>query len=149
MSCAVGQCVAPAPPALQALAADEQLQLSSIWGVPWAGGSGASSSGQAGGASAGADSAAGEFTTWKFRPAGSSLAACSSLDESSAAGSGGGLTERKRIIDHIFFSAAQLAPTSRWRMLSEGEIGCGGLPCEAYPSDHVAVMVQLAWVAGR
>jgi hypothetical protein len=65
-----------------------------------------------------------EFSTWKFRPNG----------------------EARRIIDHLYFSPQQLAPMARWRMLRAAEIGAGGLPCAAYPSDHMALMTQLEWL---
>lgn len=65
-----------------------------------------------------------EFTTWKFRSSGVA----------------------QRTIDYVFYSGAQLAPVSRWRMLSEEEIGPLGLPSAAYPSDHVAVTACLGWL---
>jgi nocturnin len=65
-----------------------------------------------------------EFTTWKFRSNGVA----------------------KRTIDYVWYTGAQLVPVSRWRMLSEAEIGPAGLPSPVYPSDHMAVTCQLAWV---
>lgn len=65
-----------------------------------------------------------EFTTWKFRSNGVA----------------------KRTIDYVMYSQAQLTPISRWRMLSEAEIGPAGLPSTVYPSDHMAVTCQFAWV---
>jgi hypothetical protein len=65
-----------------------------------------------------------EFTTWKFRSNGVA----------------------KRTIDYVMYSRAQLTPVSRWRMLSEAEIGPAGLPSTVYPSDHMAVTCQFAWV---
>lgn len=65
-----------------------------------------------------------EFTTWKFRSNGVA----------------------KRTIDYVMYSQAQLTPVSRWRMLSEAEIGPAGLPSTVYPSDHMAVTCQFAWV---
>ncbi len=59
-----------------------------------------------------------EFSTWKFRSAG----------------------ESKRIIDHVWYTG--LVPQQRWRMLSESEIGCDGLPCDKYPSDHIALCCE-------
>jgi nocturnin len=65
-----------------------------------------------------------EFSTWKFR-------------------SGG---ESKRVIDHMWWTRGRgLRPVSRWRMLSEREIGACGLPCEAYASDHVALCAEFSW----
>lgn len=66
-----------------------------------------------------------EFTTWKFRSSGVA----------------------KRTIDYIWYTGAQLVPVSRWRMLSEAEIGPSGLPNTQYPSDHMAVTCQFGWVA--
>ncbi|CAL8468539.1 g8079 [Coccomyxa elongata] len=58
------------------------------------------------------------FTTWKFRPDGVS----------------------QRTIDFIWFSKdPRLRLVRRWRMPTEGEIGEKGLPCERYPSDHLAL----------
>jgi hypothetical protein len=65
-----------------------------------------------------------EFTTWKFRSSGVA----------------------KRTIDYIWYTGAQLVPVSRWRMLSEAEIGPSGLPNTMYPSDHMAVTCQFGWV---
>jgi mRNA deadenylase 3'-5' endonuclease subunit Ccr4 len=67
-----------------------------------------------------------EFTTWKFRSSGAA----------------------KRTIDFILYTHAQLVPTSRWRMLSEAEIGPAGLPNTRYPSDHMAVACQFSWRGG-
>eukprot|EP00775_Hariotina_reticulata_P003332 gene3332-3609_t len=71
----------------------------------------------------GLDSIWEEFTTWKFRSSGVA----------------------KRTIDFIWYSKQQLVPTSRWRMLSESEIGPEGLPSRHYPSDHMCVTCELAW----
>jgi mRNA deadenylase 3'-5' endonuclease subunit Ccr4 len=65
-----------------------------------------------------------EFTTWKFRSTGAV----------------------KRTIDYIWYSKQQLAPISRWRMLSESEIGPEGLPSKQYPSDHMCVTCQFGWL---
>jgi hypothetical protein len=65
-----------------------------------------------------------EFTTWKFRSTGAV----------------------KRTIDYIWYSQQQLAPISRWRMLSESEIGPEGLPSKQYPSDHMCVTCQFGWL---
>jgi mRNA deadenylase 3'-5' endonuclease subunit Ccr4 len=65
-----------------------------------------------------------EFTTWKFRSTGAV----------------------KRTIDYIWYSQQQLAPISRWRMLSESEIGPEGLPSKQYPSDHMCVTCRFGWV---
>jgi len=65
-----------------------------------------------------------EFTTWKFRSNGVA----------------------KRTIDYVWYSNSQLVPVSRWRMLSEAEIGPTGLPNTVYPSDHMAVTCQFGWV---
>lgn len=68
---------------------------------------------------------AGEFSTWKFRSKG----------------------ESKRIIDHIWFTSGRsIKPLSRWRMVTEEEIGVNGLPCEAYPSDHIALCSVFQWI---
>lgn len=65
-----------------------------------------------------------EFSTWKFRSKG----------------------ECKRTIDYIFFSGdGKLRPTSRWRMLSEAEIGPAALPSCRYASDHVSVCADFEW----
>ena len=64
-----------------------------------------------------------EFTTWKFRSNGAA----------------------KRTIDYVWYSGSQLVPVSRWRMLSEAEIGPAGLPNTQYPSDHMAVTCQFGW----
>lgn len=66
---------------------------------------------------------ASEFTTWKFRSNGVA----------------------KRTIDYIWFSKQQLVPISRWRMLSEEEIGPQGLPNMTYPSDHMCVTCEFGW----
>lgn len=66
---------------------------------------------------------AAEFTTWKFRSSGVA----------------------KRTIDYIWFSKQQLTPVSRWRMLTEAEIGPHGLPNLNYPSDHMCVTCQFGW----
>lgn len=68
-----------------------------------------------------------EFTTWKFRSNGVA----------------------KRTIDYIWYTGQQLVPVSRWRMLSEAEIGPAGLPNTRYPSDHMAVTCQFGWVEGE
>lgn len=65
-----------------------------------------------------------EFTTWKFRSTGVA----------------------KRTIDYIWYSKQQLTPISRWRMLSEAEIGPEGLPSRQYPSDHMCVACQFGWL---
>lgn len=65
-----------------------------------------------------------EFTTWKFRSNGVA----------------------KRTIDYVWYTGAQLSPVSRWRMLSEAEIGPAGLPNTVYPSDHMAVTCQFGWI---
>ncbi|KAI8472144.1 MAG: DNase I-like protein [Monoraphidium minutum] len=125
----------PASPACQAMAADPELQLQSIWTVPWADAADGDGDGappppppqqqqqqqQATGDGGGGGEP--EFTTWKFRPQG----------------------ESRRVIDHLFFSPAALAPAARWRMPGAADVGPGGLPCAAYPSDHMAVMCELAW----
>ncbi|KAF6265890.1 Endonuclease/exonuclease/phosphatase [Scenedesmus sp. NREL 46B-D3] len=69
-----------------------------------------------------------EFTTWKFRSTGAV----------------------KRTIDYIWYSEQQLAPTSRWLMLSELEIGPEGLPSKQYPSDHMSWVdkFQPGWYLG-
>lgn len=64
-----------------------------------------------------------EFTTWKFRSDGVA----------------------KRTIDYIWYSKQQLVPISRWRMLSEAEIGPQGLPNMIYPSDHMCVTCEFGW----
>jgi nocturnin len=65
-----------------------------------------------------------EFSTWKFRSKG----------------------ESKRIIDHMWFTKdRRLTPTSRWRMLTEQEIGPNALPCGAYASDHQALCIEFEW----
>jgi len=72
----------------------------------------------------GSDAGEREFSTWKFRSAG----------------------ESKRIIDHMWFTRGRkLRPTSRWRMLTEKEIGPTALPCVAYASDHLALCVEFEW----
>ena len=48
----------------------------------------------------------------------------------------------KRIIDHCFHSR-ELLPVRRWQLLTEAEVGCNALPCEQYPSDHVALCLEL------
>ncbi len=67
-----------------------------------------------------------EFSTWKFRSTG----------------------ESKRVIDHVWFTqgAGGLRITRRWRMPTEREIGPDGLPCSAYPSDHLALCAEFDWV---
>lgn len=65
-----------------------------------------------------------EFSTWKFRSKG----------------------ESKRIIDHLWFTKdRRLKPVSRWRMLTEQEIGPNALPCGAYASDHQALCIEFEW----
>lgn len=54
--------------------------------------------------------------------------------------------ESKRIIDHIWFTKGRrLVPTSRWRMLTEDEIGPAALPSPAYASDHQALCCEFEW----
>ena len=48
----------------------------------------------------------------------------------------------KRIIDFVFHSS-ELLPVRRWQLLTEAEVGCNALPCEQYPSDHVALCLEL------
>ncbi|KAG2495540.1 hypothetical protein HYH03_006483 [Edaphochlamys debaryana] len=65
-----------------------------------------------------------EFSTWKFRVKG----------------------ESKRISDYIYFTGCgALRPLSRWRMLTEEEIGPDGLPNRAYGSDHVSLCCEFEW----
>lgn len=132
------------------------LQLQSLWDVPWAAAVASPPSAKAAAASTACSLAAGgrgagaaarssgppaqaappqqqpvrqeepqqEFSTWKHRSHG----------------------EVQRVIDYMFFTQQQLVPAKRWRMLTAADIGAGGLPCAAYPSDHVAVMCEFEWV---
>lgn len=80
------------------------------------------------GAGAGARQVAGshpsEFSTWKFRVKG----------------------ESKRISDYIWYSGCgALRPLSRWRMLTEAEIGPCALPSSSYASDHVSLCCEFEW----
>ncbi|GBF95430.1 hypothetical protein Rsub_08392 [Raphidocelis subcapitata] len=143
----------PGSPACRELERQPGLKLQSVWSVPWAAGSGggggggnsgggggggggtsgsgraaaAGSGGEGNGAGGGAGAAAApepEFTTWKFRTGG----------------------EARRVIDFIYYGQPALAPSARWRMLGSAEIGPGGLPCAAYPSDHQAVLAAFEWL---
>jgi endonuclease/exonuclease/phosphatase family metal-dependent hydrolase len=126
----------PGSPTCCELERQPGLGLQSIWSVPWADGA-ASGNGSALGSSGGAAAAAAagggtappdaepEFTTWKFRTGG----------------------ESRRVIDFVYFGAAALAPSARWRMLSGAEVGPQGLPCAAYPSDHQAVLAAFDWLS--
>ena len=152
-------------PACAAVVAHPRLGLRSVWDVPWAAGAeeqaGGAGSGAGSGGANGASGSSGqqqqqqqqqqqrrrrqqrqqqpqegaqvqgdeddeepEFSTWKFRTGG----------------------EARRVIDHAFYSGAALAPTRRWRGPTRAEIGPGGLPCAAYPSDHVALLVEFEWL---
>ena len=69
------------------------------------------------------------FTTWKFRP---------------RADGGEGATEKREWIDFIL-AAGALRVGRRLGLPSANTIGPGGLPCPAYPSDHLAVAVEFVW----
>jgi len=73
------------------------------------------------GAEAAADAAQGPFTTWKFRDDGS---------------------EKKECIDYVFVSRA-LAVRARRKLPAEDTIGTDALPCADYPSDHLALLVDV------
>lgn len=62
-----------------------------------------------------------EFTTWKFRPSG----------------------ECKHTIDYIWYRASHLEARRLLALPSEADIGDNALPCEVYPSDHLALGVEL------
>lgn len=57
------------------------------------------------------------FTSWKFRARG----------------------EAKYTIDYIWFTPESLCVEEVWGVPEEADIGEGALPCETYPSDHVAL----------
>ena len=57
------------------------------------------------------------FTSWKFRAKG----------------------EAKYTIDYVWYTPGQLRLEGVWGIPQEVDIGEGGLPCAAYPSDHVAL----------
>ncbi|KNC77370.1 hypothetical protein SARC_10168 [Sphaeroforma arctica JP610] len=51
---------------------------------------------------------------------------------------------RRRTIDYIFYSTQHFkSPSSVLRIPSEEEVGEAFLPCERYPSDHIAIMSVL------
>ncbi len=95
-----------------------------------------------------ADAADAHFTTWKFR----SGRGCEANGDGSGSGNGSAAApphEKLEVIDHLLYSGA-LAPVAAWEQPARAAIGAGGLPCEAYPSDHVAQLVEFAWTpAGR
>lgn len=65
----------------------------------------------------------GHFTTWKFRS------------------NEGKVTEKRATIDYQFYRGS-LRPVARFAQMGVEEIGPDGLPCRAYPSDHLAVVVD-------
>ena len=69
----------------------------------------------------------GAFTTWKFRV----------YDD-------GSICEKRAVIDYVFHSSA-LRPVARWAQPTQAEIGPDALPSAAYPSDHLAVLVEFEW----
>ena len=62
-----------------------------------------------------------EFTSWKFREVGESL----------------------YTIDYVWYTSDKLAATGVWGLPSREEIGITGLPVMRYPSDHLALGVEL------
>lgn len=73
------------------------------------------------GADAAVDAAQGPFTTWKFRDDGS---------------------EKKECIDYVFVSR-ELSVRARRKLPAEDTIGTDALPCADYPSDHLALLVDV------
>jgi endonuclease/exonuclease/phosphatase family metal-dependent hydrolase len=98
------------------------------------------------------------FTTWKFRspraPGNGNGNGdgngnhCESGVPLAGAGFGAEGGEKVAAIDHVFHSAA-LRPTAAWAAPGRGDCGAAGLPCAAYPSDHVAQCVELTWLDER
>jgi len=91
------------------------------------------------------------FTTWKFRTArpsgngnGNGNGHGSGVPQ---AGVGFGLEggEKMAAIDHVFHSPA-LRPSAAWAAPGRAACGPAGLPTDAYPSDHVAQLVELTWL---
>jgi len=70
------------------------------------------------------------FTTWKWR-----------REEE-----GDGEWEKRECIDYVL-SRGTLSPVARWAQPAPEDIGEGALPCEAYPSDHIAQLTVLEWAA--
>jgi hypothetical protein len=110
------------------------------------------------------------FTTWKVRRAGGHAAAAGR----GGAGDAGGAPHKevRRTIDYIWAGglasggcdgeaacpsgggesggrggdgARMLALAARLRLPSADDVGAAALPCEAYPSDHLSLAVDLHW----
>lgn len=69
------------------------------------------------------------FTTWKFR--------------------GASAAEKKETIDYVWFGppTARLARLATLALPGEAEVGPAALPSAAWPSDHLALGVDFAWLA--
>ena len=93
----------------------------------------------------------GAWTTWKFRserPGDSAPSAGSNGGNGNGNGGtncGAAVCEKLAAIDHVLHSAA-LVPVAAWAAPSKADVGPGGLPSDAYPSDHVAQLVELQWL---
>ena len=83
------------------------------------------------------------FTTWKFRSPGGGSAGANGSGNGNGNGSGCS-GEKAAAIDHVLHSGA-LAAVGAWAAPSRAEVGPLALPSEAYPSDHVAQLVELQW----
>ena len=81
------------------------------------------------------------FTTWKFRTPGN----CNGNGNGCHCANGLEAGEKRAAIDHVLHSAA-LRPTAAWAGPGRDAIGAEGLPTAAYPSDHVAQLVELTWL---
>ena len=81
------------------------------------------------------------FTTWKFRTPGNG----NGNGNGCHCGTGLEAGEKRAAIDHVLHSAA-LRPTAAWAAPGRDAIGAAGLPTAAYPSDHVAQLVELTWL---
>lgn len=82
------------------------------------------------------------YTTWKFRPvAGEKRGQRQGRQQQQQHEK-----EIKHCIDYIFLAPRQsrLRLTHRLSIPTAAEVGADGLPCVAYPSDHLALGVRFA-----
>ena len=96
------------------------------------------------------------YSTWKFRPAHGRRPPNHRTGGSQKQGGKEEKEEEKEkeikhCIDYIFLAdpARLLRPTHRLSVPTAAEVGPDGLPCVAYPSDHLALGVRFAVGDGR
>ena len=80
------------------------------------------------------DAAGAPFTTWKWR----------SAPPGGASGEGGPDVEKRAWIDFVLAAGAP-RPRARLALPRAAAVGPAGLPCPAYPSDHLALVLEFAW----